>query len=135
MRKSGNRRHSPLLSTGTVIKSNRRSMNDKLSVILFVFDGGYVIMGGGGDATKIVERVDNVRNLSIEGKPDSRVDRYENGELIQQRWYDSKGFELRNRDYRHQDAHNNHTFPHDHIWDWSKKPPRLKDVEPDWRWK
>ena len=60
-------------------------------------------------------------------KPNSRYDLYENGKLRQSRWFDNKGNVVRNRDYFHQDPLNNHTFPHDHEWDWTKDIPRLPE--------
>ena len=32
------------------------------------------------------------------------------------------------RDWKHGDSNNSHTFPHDHPWDWTKKNPRQKPV-------
>ncbi len=46
----------------------------------------------------------------------SRYDLYVNGVKVQSRWFDANGFAIRNRDFDHQDAHNNHEFPHDHRW-------------------
>ena len=42
------------------------------------------------------------------GKPNSRADLYVNGKKVQSRWFDHEGKVIRNRDYDHQDAHNNH---------------------------
>lgn len=52
-------------------------------------------------------------------KPNSRWDLYDQDskERIQSRWFNATGVVKRNRDFVHQDAHNNHEFPHDHIWD------------------
>ena len=51
-------------------------------------------------------------------KPNTRWDLYDSndGVRIQSRWFNAKGVVIRNRDYRHQDAHHNHKFPHDHTW-------------------
>ena len=58
--------------------------------------------------------------------PNSRIDYYDEdtGELLQQRWYDSSGKAMLDRDWKHYDPNNTHKFPHDHIWDWTKKTPR-----------
>lgn len=91
-------------------------------------------MGGGGvpsGGTYITEG----RNLKPIGKPNSRMDMYQNGTKVQSRWYGPDGKARRNRDYRHQDAHKNHSFPHDHKWDWTKNTPRIpNNLPPDFRY-
>ena len=73
----------------------------------------------------------------IEGcSPNSRTDYYveKTGELLQQRWYDSDGKAIWDRDWKHNDSHHNHTFPHDHYWDWLKDkvhPPRPEYIGPN----
>lgn len=74
----------------------------------------------------------------------SRWDLYENGKKKQSRWFDSNGLVIRNRDYFHQNAHENHTFPHDHLWyhkgmhidrhgNWSERLVReIEPIEPDY---
>ena len=93
-------------------------------------------MGSGGVPNRTIERIDGKRGaLPTSGaKPNARYDLYVNGERIQSRWFDSNGKVVRNRDYDHQDAHNNHTFPHDHVWSWEKGfPKRNRDnLEPDY---
>lgn len=76
-------------------------------------------MGAGGVPNRTIERIDGRRgDLPVEGaKPNSRYDLYVDGKKVQSRWYDSDGNVVRNRDYDHQNAHNNHDFPHDHNWD------------------
>lgn len=78
------------------------------------------IMGSGGVPNRRIE-TSYERNLPRTGKPNSRTDRYKNGMKVQSRWYDQNGRAERNRDYSHQGAHNNHSFPHDHKWDWNEK--------------
>ena len=64
-----------------------------------------------------VERVDDVRSLPTEGKPNSRKDLYKNGERIQSRWYDANGNPARNRDYsNHGNPAKHPIVPHDHDW-------------------
>ena len=46
-------------------------------------------------------------------------------DLLQQRWYGPDGKNLWERDWKHDDSHHNHTFPHDHFWNWSKPPFRF----------
>ncbi len=80
-----------------------------------------------------IKRFDDIRNLPTTGTPNSRADRYEKGQLKQQRWYGTDGRAIRNRDYFHQNAHGNHFFPHDHLWNWTSHTPRDKNfVEPDY---
>lgn len=89
-------------------------------------------MGSGGVPNRGIE-ISYERSLKPTGKPNTRIDRYKNGKLVQSRWYDKDGKAERNRDYEHQDAHNNHTFPHDHTWDWSKDPPSNPEpLSPDY---
>lgn len=59
-----------------------------------------------------------------------RVDYYDEktGKLLQQRWYGKDKKAIWDRDWDHQDAHDNHKFPHDHPWDYTKKKPRQKSV-------
>lgn len=52
------------------------------------------------------------------------------GSLKKTRWYGEDGKAIHDRDYDHNGP--NHDFPHDHIWDWSKKSPRGKFVDPDY---
>lgn len=75
-------------------------------------------MGSGGVPNRGVEK-SYARKLERTYKQNIRVDRYKNGKKVQSRWYDNNGRAIRNRDYEHQDAHHNHTFPHDHEWNWN----------------
>lgn len=92
-------------------------------------------MGAGGVPNRTIERI-NARSGDLptkSTKPNSRYDLYVNGIKIQSRWYDNNCRAIRNRDYAHQDSNNNHIFPHDHIWDWTKSKPRLPtNLEPDY---
>ena len=45
------------------------------------------------------------------------------GSVKQRRYYDSNGRAEMDIDYNHTDD-GTHEFPHIHVWDWSKKPPR-----------
>lgn len=93
-------------------------------------------MGAGGVPNRSVYRVEGRHGdlLVKNAKPNSRYDLYVNGNKVQSRWYDSNGNAIRNRDYMHQDAHNNHVFPHDHIWNWNNGfPARGREgIEPDY---
>ncbi len=72
-----------------------------------------------------------IGDLKALGLPNSRVDLYdsETGELLQQRWYDSNGKAVLNRDWKHSNKGTKHIFPHDHHWDWSKTIPRGKYID------
>lgn len=54
-------------------------------------------------------------------KPNSSMDLYdkETGELLQRRFFDENGRAIKDIDYKHNDPHNTHTFPHEHYWDWT----------------
>ena len=74
-------------------------------------------MGAGGIPSGGVVIVEDKNRLPSKVEHiNSRYDLYVRGIRKQSRWFDAKGVVIRNRDYVHQDAHNNHTFPHDHIW-------------------
>lgn len=63
------------------------------------------------------------------GPPNTRTDMYDidnPDELLQQRWYGPDGRNLWDRDWKHNDPHHNHTFPHDHNWDWTKPPGKQR---------
>ncbi len=66
--------------------------------------------------------------------PNSRIDYYdeETGDLLQQRWFGPDGIAIWDRDWDHKDPNNNHYFPHDHSWDFSKKKPRQKPQPPNY---
>ena len=82
-------------------------------------------MGGGGVPSGGVTIVNGRHgDLPKSGKPNSRADLYLNGKKVQSRWFDHEGKVIRNRDYDHQDAHNNHEFPHDHNWIWINGIPK-----------
>ena len=92
-------------------------------------------MGSGGVPNRTIIRVDGRSgDLPTKGvKPNSRYDLYFNGKKIQSRWYDENGRAVRNRDYIHQDPLKNHTFPHDHLWNWKTDKPRLpENMTPDY---
>ena len=75
---------------------------------------------------KIEVRDPYKHSLNKEGKPNSRLDYYDEdtGKLLQQRWYGPDGIVVWDRDWDHSNPKGNHKFPHDHPWDWSKIPPR-----------
>lgn len=71
-------------------------------------------MGSGGVPNRTVE-ISYERSLKTIGKPNSRVDKYnQNGKKLQSRWYDKNGKAIRNRDYTHSNP--NVKVPHDHAW-------------------
>lgn len=87
-------------------------------------------MGAGGVPNRSL-KISYERSLKPKGHPNSRYDRYKDGELVQSRWYDENGKAIRNRDYKHQNPHNNHFFPHDHNWKWNGDDgDREKDILP-----
>ena len=58
-------------------------------------------MGAGG-VTNCGTNATDARSLKKTGKPNSKVQRYnQKGELVQERWYDYLGRAIRNRDYSH----------------------------------
>lgn len=93
-------------------------------------------MGAGGVPNRTIIRI-NGRPGDLptsDAKSNSRYDLYVNGEKVQSRWFDVNGNVVRNRDYIHQNAHNIHDFPHDHIWDWGRGYPHRnpENFEPDY---
>ena len=72
-------------------------------------------MGSGGVPNRGVEKTYD-RSLQSKGQPNSRIDRYKDGNKVQSRWYDENGKAIRNRDYAHGGDMN---FPHDHDWEWN----------------
>ena len=93
-------------------------------------------MGAGGVPNRAVEIINGKRGDLPTSKalPNSRYDLYVNGTKVQSRWFDYKGNVVRNRDYIHQDAHHNHSFPHDHMWSWDKGYPERNptNLEPNY---
>ena len=82
-------------------------------------------MGAGGVPNRTVVIIHGRQgDLPTKGaKPNSRYDLYFNGTKIQSRWFDYKGNVIRNRDFLHQNSHQNHYFPHDHGWTWKNGFP------------
>lgn len=82
-------------------------------------------MGSGGVTNRTVVIVHGKKGdlPTKRAKPNSRYDLYINNIKHQSRWFDVNGKVVRNRDYIHQDPHNNHFFPHDHDWIWIKNNP------------
>ncbi len=93
-------------------------------------------MGSGGVPNRSVVKVDGKRGdlPTSSATPNSRYDLYVDNEKVQSRWFDDKGNVVRNRDYQHQNAHNNHTFPHDHDWSWDNGYPERdpSNLKPDY---
>lgn len=93
-------------------------------------------MGGDGVPKRTIIVIDGKRgDLPTRGaKPNSRYDLYVSGQKVQSRWFDKNGMVTRNRDYGHQDAHNNHEFPHDHNWSWDNEYPERvpQNLSPDY---
>lgn len=42
---------------------------------------------------------------------------------MQIQYYDSEGEAFEDDDYAHSNGDNSHSFPHNHIWDWSGSKP------------
>ena len=61
-------------------------------------------------------------------KPNIRVDYYDEktGKLLQQRWYGPDGWTIWDIDWDHGNSNNNHIFPHDHYWDFTKPPGKQR---------
>ncbi len=59
-------------------------------------------------------------------EPNSSVDILDKkGNVVRRRWFDSEGKAQRDLDYtNHGNAKEHPEWPHEHIWDWSKNPPR-----------
>lgn len=89
-------------------------------------------MAGSKGPSGGIVRYDDERTLPKQGKPNSRADLYKNGQLYQQRWYDSNGNAQRNRDHTdHGNSAQHPVVPHDHGW----YPERNPDWEyPDFKW-
>ena len=88
-------------------------------------------MGAGG-VTNCGTNATDARSLKKTGKPNSKVQRYnQKGELVQERWYDYLGRAIRNRDYSQSGEM---PFPHDHDWAWENgEGQRIKEhVAPDY---
>ena len=85
-----------------------------------------------GGINKSIGKLGSLNRRSI---PNTRTDLYnENGDLIQQRWYDAEGKAVWDRDWKHNDSRRTHKFPHDHYWDWEKNkghPPRIEYKGPN----
>lgn len=88
----------------------------------------------------VKQKIGKIGSLKAYDDPNIRIDLYnENGELIQQRWFDSNGRAIWNRDWKHPNTNPKkpHKFPHDHPWNWNQKKPRLdynenRDVNVDY---
>ena len=75
------------------------------------------------------ETNDKERSLPVEGEPNSSQELYDDdGDLKQKRYYGPDGKATEDIDYKHQNSHENHEFPHRHTWDWNKKNPRSKPL-------
>ena len=95
------------------------------------FAKGGGIMGAGGVTNHGTYDIE-ARKLEPIYKPNSKVNRYENGEKKQSRWYGPDGKAVRNRDYSHT-SNGKVPFPHDHAWNWNNPMPRGKEhLEPDY---
>lgn len=87
-------------------------------------------MGGKCSPSGGIVAVRDERNLKREGKRRTRTDLYIDGVLVQSRWYNFRGDAIWERDHIHQDAHDNHKFPHDHMWRrmWNKKKGKKENI-------
>jgi len=86
--------------------------------------------GSGG-----IKRVYDWDSLPEEGQePNSRMDLFKNGELVESRCFGPDGRAIHARDYRdHGNPKRHPEVPHDHRYDWSKKPPRQPWESPDYK--
>ena len=59
-------------------------------------------------------------------EPNSSVDIYDkDGNIVRRRWFDSNGDAQRDLDYtNHGNSKQHPEWPHEHFWDWNKRPPR-----------
>lgn len=93
-------------------------------------------MGAGGVTSRITERIDGrYGDLPVrDADENARYDLYVDDEKVQSRWYDDEGKVVRNRDYYHQDPKGDHSFPHDHNWDWNDGKPYRNptNLKPDY---
>lgn len=62
-----------------------------------------------------------VGNLKRKAQRNTRYDLFDEdtGELLQQRWYDSSGRAIINKDWKHGNKGGKHEFPHFHLWVWT----------------
>jgi hypothetical protein len=68
-------------------------------------------------------------SLPSKGEPNSTGRLYNpDGSLKQEREYGPDGRAQKDTDYNH--PGDNHEFPHEHDWDWTKSPPRLPGKSP-----
>lgn len=66
-----------------------------------------------------------VGSLKTEGKPNSSIDLYDKkGNLLQRRFYGKDGKVTIAVDFSHGNEDGSHSFPHKHVWDWSKGYPQ-----------
>lgn len=65
-------------------------------------------------------------NLPAKGEPNSSTDLLNpDGTVKQRRYYGPDGKAQQDIDFNHSDD-GTHQFPHIHVWDWNKNPPRQK---------
>lgn len=69
------------------------------------------------------KEVRDEQSLPARGDPNSSADLIRDGRVKQRRYYDKDGRAEMDIDYEHTDD-GTHKFPHTHLWDWSKNPPR-----------
>ena len=63
--------------------------------------------------------------MKAKGEKNTSVDLYsEDGKLLQRRFYGEDKRAILDVDFSHGDGDGTHSFPHIHIWDWTKSKPR-----------
>ena len=85
------------------------------------------MMGAYKQTGKVKDIYGKVGDLSQTAQKNSRYDLFDEdtGELLQQRWYNSLGNAIINKDWKHGNKGGKpHAFPHYHLWNWDKKNAR-----------
>ncbi len=85
-----------------------------------------------GESNEVIKPSNNhsatqgrIGSLKTKDKPNSSIDLYDkNGNLLQRRFYGKDGKATLDVDFSHGNGDGSHTFPHKHIWDWSKDYPQ-----------
>ena len=88
-------------------------------------------MGAYKQVGSIKDIYGRVGGLDTDAQKNTRYDLFDEdtGELLQQRWYDSSGRAIINKDWKHGNKGGKHKFPHFHLWDWAKNKPRQDEDE------
>ena len=79
----------------------------------------------GADAYKI--NIVTNHTISISGEPNTITRKLDaEGNILQDRIYGSDGKVIKDIDYFHNEKPGSHFFPHEHLWDWTKRNPRVR---------